>query len=131
MVRAAFDRGPAAGIWDLDSAPSSPERQPYVVTLDDSVPCSQVRHPVVSGNMVGPTRQQWPWRQLELRIYTVDAYLAPLHRMLEGSLWVDALDVSVDSAVAVGSHDPATVVSVMLDGSYVAGASGVADSKAK
>lgn len=86
---------------------------------------------VVLGSMVDRKLQQWPWLQPELRICTVDAYLAPLHHMLEGNLTVDALDVSVDSAVAVGIHDPETVVLVMLDDSYVLGAFAAAGSKAR
>ena len=99
--------------------------------LDDSDRCSQVTDLAVLGSMVDPKLQQWPWLQLELRRYTVDAYSVPLLRMLEGSLTVDAPGVSVDSAVAVGSHDPATVVSVMLGDSYVLDAFAAAGSKAK
>lgn len=65
-----------------------------------------------------------------MRICTVDAYLVALLRMLGGSLTVGALGVSVDSAVAVGIHDPETVGLVMPDDSYVVGAF-AADSKAR
>lgn len=102
-----------------------------MVIPDDFVPCSQVMNPVVLDKTVDPKPQQWPWQQLELRIYMVDAYLVAVHRMLGGSLTVDGLGVSVDSAVAVGIHDPEMVVLVMLDGSYVVGAFAAADSKAK
>jgi hypothetical protein len=81
--------------------------------------------------MVDRQRQRWPWQQLEWRIYTVDAYLVALLRMLGGSPTVDALGVSVDLAVAVGIHDPEMVVSVMLDDSGVVGAFAAADSKTK
>jgi hypothetical protein len=57
--------------------------------------------------------------------------MAPPHHTLEGSPSVDALDVAVDSRLAVGIHDPEMVVLVTLDDWDVAGASAAAGSKAK